>query len=592
MAEPEFEEWARAERQHLHDLAVGIAEKLLDNAQETGDAGQAIFAARALLHIDPLREDIHRVLMAAYAKHGQRARAIQHFDDCRALLKRELDLEPEPETIDLAAAIRGKAAGGNGAAGALAQHAASSAAVAEDDSESDSPRLAVRPGVSFPLRRLSGALLLFVVLVAGVAWLRSVPHDFLPVDANKLAFALPDKPSIVVLPFANLSEDPNQSYLSDALTDSMITELSRFSELFVISRNSAFTYKNKPATVQQVAQEMGVRYVVEGSLQRANGRVRVNVQLLDAIGGSHLWSERYDRKIGDLFEIQDRIVRTVVATLYGKVVKSERKRIRKLKPADLRAYEYIERGADLYMQWTQESVREARRWLERAIEIKPNSVRALFFLTSVYRDGHRMGWLDMPRDEALRRARRTAERALAIDSGDYQAHWAMAKVHKSERNTRKVLNELEKARELNPNNALLLWATGDPLIFLGRFEEGLSRYTEAMRLNPHHPDWWYWNYAWAQYTAGHCEEALNSIQQMKPLPNMARRELAPIYVCLGQVEKARKVIRAFLEEEPDYTLDDYRHTLIGRYEDPVLMHRLLADLSTAGLPDPRSQTAN
>jgi len=432
---------------------------------------------------------------------------------------------------------------------------------------------------------VAAAAILLLLATAWLLWWQPWGTSIAPQSGQQLALPLPDKPSVAVLPMVDLSENAAHDRLADALTDLMITEFSRFPELFVISRNSSLVYRHKPTAAKRIAQELGVRYLVEGSVQRSENRVRITVQLIDAVNDTHVWAERYDRRLRDLFAVQDEIVRTVVATIHGRVFRAERQRIRELEPDFLRAYEYAERGNEYYLRWTEEDTRRARELVERAIEIDPTYLRSYRILTAIYRDGHRMGWLDMSREKALRLARETAERALTIDSSNYHAHWAMGVYYREAGYQRKALEEFEKALELNPNNALLLWETGEPLAYMGRFEESIARYRQAMRLNPHHQDNWYWNLAWTQYAAGHCREALRSMQQMQPLPNMARRELAPIYVCLGEVDKARAVMDEFRKHEPDYTLADYRRLFEKVPLLDELRDRNLADLRTAGLPE-------
>ena len=575
--EPEFDRWLHTQRQRLHNLAVAAAERLLDDAHREGDSGRLIDAATEVLRLDPLREDIHRVLIEAYAAQGQRTRAIQQYEACRDVLARDLDLEPDLETERIVAAIR---------------QCHSPSQPQDEFVAGPSPSNVQAPHAPRVSKRAVGgslALGLLLLAVFGMAWNFTQP-DIKPASINRMAYSLPDKPSIAVLPIAGLGLKSESNVLGEALTDRLITELSRFPQLFVIARSSSFAYENEPAPIWKVSEDLGVRYVVEGTLQNDSGRVRVNVRLVDALSGSLVWGEQYDRQLEDGFALQDDIARTVVATLYGKVVGNERKRIRRLGPEFLKAYEYTERALETYLRWSEETTREARKLLEKAIQADPTYVRAYWVLTGVYREGHRMGWFDMARKEALRLARETAEKAMVLDPHDYHAHWAMAKVYREEGKPREALKALERALELNPNNAMLAWDTGSPLVFLGRFQEAAERYKKAMRLNPHHPSWWYWNLAWAQYYLGEYEAALASMKRLEPLPINASRMMAVIYVRLGKIEAAKTVIANYLDSKPGQTVDHARTMLSGKFIDPDHLDQYLEDLRKAGLPDASAET--
>jgi adenylate cyclase len=344
--------------------------------------------------------------------------------------------------------------------------------------------------------------------------------------------ALPDKPSIAVLPFANMSGDAEQEYLSDGISENIITELSRFRELFVIARQSSFSYKGKPVTIQQISNELGVRYVVEGSLQRSGDRVRVTVQLIDALDGMHLWAERYDRHLTDVFAIQDEIVRAVVASLAEEVQMAEGEHALRKHPRDLKAFEYVLSGRKLLRIINKESTEQARQMYEKAREIDPNDAGAYAGLAKVYNFAYRWRFLEsVSRETAVKLSCEMAQKAVALEPFWYRGHWALANCHMFREELDQSLIEYERALELNPNSSEVRAAVGEPLVYLGRAEEAIVRYKAAIRLNPHHPDWFLWQMGWAQYMVGQYEEALATIKRMNRMPNAAPR--LPQYSCVS-----------------------------------------------------------
>ena len=294
-----FEDWLREERTRLHNRAVSLADHRLGTACENGDPVNIENAAQDLLRLEPHREDVHRTLIRSFALQGQRAQALAQYQACREALARDLDLEPDEETERLVDAIRagGLRAGTDPAAEDVLGSPGAAATERSFDSPTTSPTASTNLSsgrvqqARSSRNRFAAVVLALVVLVGGLTLWRPWATDIDPLRSDHLALPLPDKPSIAVMAFDNMSGDPAQDYLSDAMSESIITELSRFPELFVIARNSSFTYKDKPVKVQQVAEELGVRYILEGSVQRAGNQLRISAQLIDALKGHHLWAE-------------------------------------------------------------------------------------------------------------------------------------------------------------------------------------------------------------------------------------------------------------------------------------------------------------
>jgi adenylate cyclase len=252
------------------------------------------------------------------------------------------------------------------------------------------------------------------------------PSPSQPVTASR-PLPLPDKPSIAILPFVNMSGDPEQEYFSDGVTEDIITDLSKVSGLFVIARNSSFTYRGKAVKVQEVSRELGVRYVLEGSVRKAGNRVRIVTQLIDGTTSGHLWAERYDRDLTDIFAVQDEVTREIVSALAVKLTQGERQRLRQKGTENLEAYDHYLRGRQLQMQRSKEANEEARALLEKAIELDRKFARAHAILANVHIVDAANRWHDP--EESLRKAHELAQRAVALDDDDAEAHWALGTAH-------------------------------------------------------------------------------------------------------------------------------------------------------------------
>ena len=572
LSEAGFEDWLRNERAALHARAVSLAELFLDQAMADPDPAPVAEAAGRLLRLDPLREDVHRALIRSYAIQGRRAQALAQYQTCRDLLARDLDVAPEPETEAVVAAVRAGTIGPNGEA-AMASLGESAETFG--------------PGRARPSRKglAMVAAALLALVAGGLLWWQPWSPEVAPLRSERLALPLPDRPSIAVLAFDNLTEDPGQDYLSEAISESIITELSRFPELFVIARNSSFTYKDEPVRVQQVAEELGVRYVLEGSLQRSGNQIRVSAQLIDALKGNHLWAERYDREAEDLFTIQDEITRTIVATVQGKVIQRERE-VSDAKPrANLTALEYIWQGDKQFMKWNGEAIQNARALYEKARQIDPELPNTYRSLARVYIAGHRNGWTELDRDEALALAFVNAKKAVELAPYDYSSYHVLGSTYTEAGDQARALVEYDRALELNPNAADVLAKSADSVFYQGRYEEGARRLSTAMRLNPHYPDWWNWNIAWHYYYLGDYEAARTAMLSQNPFPNLARRMLAAIYVRLGEMDEARATIDELLKHAPDYTVEKFALSQDGKFTDPDQFEMLLDDVRKAGLPE-------
>jgi TolB-like protein len=296
---------------------------------------------------------------------------------------------------------------------------------------------------------------------------------------------LPDKPSIVVLPFTNLSSDPEQEYFSDGITEDLTSDLSKISSLFVIARNSAFTYKGKATKVQDISKELGVRYVLEGSVRKSENQVRITAQLVDATTGGHLWSERYDRPLAEIFALQDQIVQKIVTALKVKLTKEDQERFRQAPTNNLEAYDYYLRGLEAYWPLTKEGNTRARQMWEKALALDPQYAAVYAWLSRTY--SLEWGFLWSRDPQTLQRAAEFAQRAVALDSALPAAHKALGIAYLRQNQHERAIAEGERVVALAPNDDEGYANLGFFLNYVGRSEEAIGLVKQAMRLNPRYP---------------------------------------------------------------------------------------------------------
>ena len=442
---------------------------------------------------------------------------------------------------------------------------------------------------------LNVALAVAAILVVGIAalaiWnfsLRSTPPPAEVASEKKLAFPLPDKPSIAVLPFDNLSGDSSQDYFSDGITESIITALSNVSNLFVIARNSSFTYKGKPVKVQQVAEELGVRYVLEGSVQKSEDRVRITAQLIDALKGHHLWAENYDREFGDIFALQDDITEQVTIALQVKLTSGEQARIRRAHMDNPEAYEYFLRGREEYANFTKENNDQARKLWEKAAELDPNNSWLWQQIGWTYYRDARFGWTDTP-VQSLDRAEELALKTLAVDDSHAEAYCLMSVVYMSRRQHDKAVAYGEKTLALAPNFADIQATIAIPFMYSGRAEEAIELVQHAMRLSPYYPAWYLPVIGMAYRFTGQYEKAIDAMESWRARANprsaLPHLFLAIFYVEAGRGEEAQVAVAEVLKRKPKASIAGYLKAKTFPYKDQADIERVVDSLRKAGLPE-------
>ena len=390
-----------------------------------------------------------------------------------------------------------------------------------------------------------------------------------------------DKPSIAVLPFDNMSGDPQQDFFADGITEDIITELSRFRELFVISRNSSFKFKGKPVEVQKFAKELGVQYVVEGSVRKAGRRVRITVQLIDAETDRHLWAERYDRDLEDIFAIQDEVTTSIVATLPGRVEAAARDRAARLTTDNMAAYECVLTGKVLHHRSNREDNAKAQRLLDRAIELDPNYAHAHAWKACVLGQTWTYNWCES-RPETQVQIMKALQTALALDDNDCDVHRILAAINVIQDKHDQAVYHQRRALSLNPNDDLVVVQQGEILTWLGQPEEGIDWIRKAMRLNPYHPERFWSHLARACFAARRYGEAVEALKCISSPDALVRAGLAACHAQLGAVEAADEERLATLALAPSFTISECLATL--HYRDPAYREHHRVSLELAGFP--------
>jgi TolB-like protein/DNA-binding SARP family transcriptional activator/Tfp pilus assembly protein PilF len=535
----DFEEWLSGERERLREHAVQLFLRLMERAAATG-VEPAIRWALRILAVDPVHEPAHRALMELYAAQGRHGAALRQYEQLRETLARELGARPEPETDAVIRRIR------------------------------DDRRTPARPVVEpSKVERDGGSI--------------GVQAPPLPE-----VLAVPDTPSIVVLPFQNLSGDPEQEYFSDGIVEEITTALSRFRSLFVISRNSAFTYKGRAVDVRQVGRELGVRYLLEGSVRKAANRVRITGQLIEAASAAHLWADRFDGTPEDIFDLQDQVTASVVGAISPALEQAEIERIKRKPTESLGAYDYFLRGRAALHEGSVQGHKEALQLFYRAIELDPDFASAYGMAAYCYCHRKTNGWLT-DREEEIAETERLARRAIELDTDDAVAlsYGGFALAY--------VVGELDagmafidRALLLNPNLATAWIVSGWVRVWRGEPEVAIEHLARATRLSPLDPltNRTRTTTAHAHFFAGRYDEAASwAAMTLHEWPDYqtALRIVAASYALAGRLPEARSVRERLQKLDPGLRISNLEDEL-GPYQRDYIA-RYAEGLRAAGLPD-------
>jgi TolB-like protein/two-component SAPR family response regulator/lipoprotein NlpI len=517
--EAAFEHWLAGERERFRQLACTIHSRLMDRAERSGDIEEALNHGLKLISLDPLQEQVHRALMRLYAAQGRNDAALAQYERCKRELSSQLGVQPEPETETLARSIR--------------------------------------------------------------ADRRNGPAN-VQVQAPP-APALPDKPSIAVLPFSNLTSDHEQDFFADGITEELISALSRIGDLFVISRSSSFVYKNRAVRAEDVARELGVRYILEGSIRVAASRVRVSAQLIDGQSGGHVWAERYEGDITDIFAVQDEITRSIALALQVKLTVGESARLWEGQTQDLQAWEKMVEGRNRFARYNTVDISLARRLLEEALLIDPNYTGAMALLGLTHWWDARFN-VSVDKEHSLRLAESEVEKILRLNpemGGAYMLRGGIALLRDQHD---EAIRFCERAVDLAPSDSHTVAFLGIVYRFAGESEKAATVLKAAMRLSPHYPAWYTYHFATANLWMGNfvaAQEAAETYMRREPDEPYAYMNLATVYGFQGREADASATVAQLRDKFPAFGIKNV--ILAERYKERDKLDRIVNVLKRAGM---------
>jgi TolB-like protein/DNA-binding winged helix-turn-helix (wHTH) protein len=437
-------------------------------------------------------------------------------------------------------------------------------------------------------------------LIAGIAALALIAigaiYGFMQWRDHASGLSLPEKPTIAelvpssdmpriaVLPLDDISTGADKGYLSDAIAEGIITELSRSKTYAVIARNSSFKYRDQPTDARQIGDDLGVDYLLEGSQQKIADRLKVTVQLLDARDGSDLWANTYNREIGDLFVVQEEIIRTLADRVGRKIErplpKSDATRVSALR------YHLMGR-AEIENDFSAASNERLREFSLKAIKADPNAQFGYIGLAWSYRHDADYGWYEQEHnhDDALKRAADYADKAILLAPDDADAHNVRARIHTEAGEIEQALARFDQAIALNPSNSDILVNSVTPLLFIGRTDEAIDRIKQAMGIDPFYPDWFNWQMGWALWEKNDCRAALAAMEKMSRIPSGAQRMLAGIHACLGNERAAKEALAVYLQNASGESISKERRKWEKIWTAPGSLDRWIEHMRIAGLPE-------
>ena len=400
----------------------------------------------------------------------------------------------------------------------------------------------------------------------------------------KEGLPIPDKPTIAVLPFTNLSGDPEQEYFADGISEDIITGLSKNPDLFVISRNSTFTFKGKSVRIRDVSEDLGAQYVLEGSVRKAGQRIRVTAQLIDAASDRHLWAERYDRDLDDIFAVQDEVVGSIVHALgaqSGVIEKLVRQRSIETSVTNVSAYDCYLQAREHFTRHGDSGFEEAQVLYEKAITLDPGYARAHSALAMLHFLRFKL-FFTASFESIEQKALDLALQSVRLDPNDYRAHWVLGSLYIYQGKHAQSLAEFDRALRINPNDADLLARSADALVYCERVDEAIDRCKHAIRLNPNCPDFYWWQLGFSYFHLGRYDDALDALERMTA-PDHARRLLAAVFAHLGRLDEARNEAEEFMKVAPNFSIKEWAK--MEPYTDPNDLQRYVNGLRKAGLPE-------
>jgi len=394
-------------------------------------------------------------------------------------------------------------------------------------------------------------------------------------DADDLSV----RPSIAVLPFKNGTGNPDYEYFSEGITEDIITNLAKFHNLFVISRNSSFTYKGKMRPAKQIGAELGVRYIADGSVRAAGNRIRSSIQLVDTYKDKTVWTEHYDRNLDDIFEVQDDIAAIICNVCAVKIGTEESANDARMLPGNHEAYDMVLKGQQHMYRYTRDDLRQARQYYETAAKLDPRYARAFSSIAQTINLEWLFSWSDIP-DDTLEYALGLARQAVSLDEGDARGHARVGFVSLYQKHHEASINAYQRALQLNPNDAEVIADLADTYAHSGQSVEAVELIKKAMHLNPFYPDEYLWILGGAYYNLKQYQDAIDVVEQMNN-PTEGSRILAASHAQLGQLDLARGYAHKTLAAHPDFSLEQWSHMLPDKYPDETT--HFIEGLRKAGL---------
>ena len=441
-------------------------------------------------------------------------------------------------------------------------------------------------------RKIALAVVIVLLIVGGglLGWYfyqQRSTDSMVAAFTKEAAFPLPEKPSIAVLAFDNLSGDPEQEYFSDGLTENIITRLARIGNMFVIARNSSFAYKGKSVDARQIGRDLGVRYVLEGGVQKAGERFRITAQLIDAATGRHLWADSYDREMTDFFPVIDEITQRILAELSVKLTFGEGARKIYNETNNFAAFDLLIQGITYWLRMNKESNQRAKQLFAQAIELDPNYARAMAFLGWSHMNDFRYWGKD--RKKSFQLAEQWARRALAIDDTVGQAHQLLGRLYTYQRKYAQAIAEGERAVEVEPNIPANYTSLALTMLYAGKPEEALVLIKKAMRLSPYPNEPSLLVAGMAHFFTGRFEEGIPIYREgMRRKGRVSRSSqflLIASYMKLGREDEARAEAKKFVQRYPKYSIKRHSNSAKRVFKDPAMFNPLIEALRKAGLPD-------
>jgi TolB-like protein len=438
---------------------------------------------------------------------------------------------------------------------------------------------------------------LLVIVGGGLAWFQPWLAREEPASVERMAFPLPDKPSIAVLPFTNMSGDPEQGYFADGMTEDLITDLSKVAGLFVIARNSTFAYKGKSPDIRQVAEELGVRYVLEGSVRRSGDQVRINAQLIDATTGGHMWADRYDGNLKDIFGLQDEVTRNIVTILAVQLTTDDKERATRKETENPQAYDAFLKGWEPYLRQRPNEFRMAISYFEKAVELDPQYGRAYAALAATYWEVWKRFWherLGLPYGSHEPRFRAEQFLAKAMQNPTPLAHQVASAMSLHMQQHEDAIAEAQRAIALDPNDADSFIALANALSLAGQADEALGWVERAMRLNPHYPPYYLYQLGLAQFSIKQLEKAASTLETataLNPDDRWSYRLLLATYGLLDRTEDATSALEVIEERDERGWLSAIDPLTVRTsafwlpFKNPEDAERLAQGLRNAGIPD-------